>query len=60
MITTIVEFMGKDHERLDNLFEAFKKQLNDDIVGAGEIFLEFKAGLENTYFLGRGDIVSNF
>ena len=45
-MTTIFEFMSMDHDRLDNIFEAFKNLKKSDISGARRSFLEFKAGLQ--------------
>lgn len=44
-MTTIFEFMSVDHDRLDDLFEGFKKLRGDDIAAAGKLFLEFKTRL---------------
>ena len=44
-MTTIFEFMSVDHDRLDEIFEGFKKLKDDDIDAAGKLFLEFKTGL---------------
>jgi len=46
MMTTIFEFMSMDHDRLDNIFEEFKKLKVSDINGARTLFLDFKAGLQ--------------
>jgi regulator of cell morphogenesis and NO signaling len=45
MMTTITEFMGLDHDRLDDIFERFKPLKEDDLNGASALFDEFKAGL---------------
>ena len=45
-MTTILEFMSVDHDRLDHTFEEFKKLKKDDINRARVLFLNFKAGLE--------------
>jgi len=45
-MTTIFEFMSMDHDRLDNLFDAFKNLKKSDISGAKKSFLDFKAGLQ--------------
>jgi regulator of cell morphogenesis and NO signaling len=45
-MATILEFMSVDHDRLDEIFEGFKKLKQDDIDGAKTLFLDFKAGLE--------------
>jgi len=37
--------MSVDHDRLDEIFEGFKKLKDDDIDAAGKLFLEFKTGL---------------
>jgi regulator of cell morphogenesis and NO signaling len=44
-MTTIFEFMSVDHDRLDEIFEGFKKLSEDDIDGARKLFPEFKTGL---------------
>ena len=44
-MTTIFEFMSVDHDRLDEIFEGFKKLKEDDINGAGKLFLDFKTRL---------------
>jgi len=44
-MTTILEFMSVDHDRLDDIFEGFKKLEADDIDGARTSFLDFKTGL---------------
>ena len=46
MKTTILEFMNKDHDRLDNLFEEFNKLRKSDISRAKPLFLSFRAGLQ--------------
>ena len=46
MKTTILEFMSKDHDRLDNLFEEFNKLRKSDISRAKPLFLNFSAGLQ--------------
>ena len=45
-MTAIFDFMSKDHDRLDNIFEQFKKASESDISSARGLFLAFKAGLE--------------
>jgi regulator of cell morphogenesis and NO signaling len=44
-MTTIFEFMSVDHDRLDEIFDGFKKLSEDDIDGARKLFPEFKTGL---------------
>jgi regulator of cell morphogenesis and NO signaling len=44
-MTTIFEFMSVDHDRLDEIFEGFKKLSEDDIDGARKLFPDFKTGL---------------
>ena len=46
MKTTILEFMSKDHDSLDNLFEEFNKLRKSDISRAKPLFLNFSAGLQ--------------
>ena len=46
MKTTILEFMSKDHDSLDNLFEEFNKLRKSDISRAKSLFLEFSVGLQ--------------
>lgn len=43
---SISEFMGKDHDRLDDLFNQYKGFKNTDQNKANENFSEFKLGLE--------------
>ena len=46
MKTTILEFMSKDHDSLDNLFEEFNKLRKSDISRAKPLLLNFSAGLQ--------------
>ena len=55
-MTTIFEFMSMDHDRLDNLFEAFKNLKKRDSSGAKKSFLDFKAGLQ-THIVWEEDIL---
>ena len=43
---SIYDFMSKDHDRLDEIFNGFKKIKNSNINTAKELFMEFKKGLE--------------
>jgi iron-sulfur cluster repair protein YtfE (RIC family) len=43
---TIMNFMAKDHDRLDSLFSQFRNFRNNDADKALELFNEFKTGLE--------------
>ncbi len=40
----VLEFMGKDHDRLDKLFKGFRSK-NNDINKAKSLFLDFRTGL---------------
>lgn len=42
----ILDFMGKDHDRLDKIFEEFRNTINEDISKAKLLFHDFKAGLQ--------------
>lgn len=42
----ILDFMGHDHDRLDELFQNFKKLKTQDLPEAIKNFSEFKKGLE--------------
>ena len=43
---SIYDFMSKDHDRLDEIFNKFKQIKNRNINRAKELFGEFKNGLE--------------
>ncbi len=43
---TVLQFMGKDHDRLDKIFQEFKSKKNTDQNKAKELFHEFKVGLQ--------------
>lgn len=43
---TVLLFMGKDHDRLDNIFHEFESKKNNDKNKAKELFHEFKVGLQ--------------
>lgn len=43
---TVLNFMGEDHDRLDNLFKEFKNIKNVDENRARNLFHEFKIGLQ--------------
>jgi len=45
-MTTIFEFMSRDHDRLDNIFEKFKELKKSDMSNAATLFSDFKAGLQ--------------
>jgi len=45
-MTTIFEFMSRDHDRLDNIFEEFKKVRISDMSNSAPLFHDFKAGLQ--------------
>ena len=42
----VLEFMGKDHDRLDKIFEQFRKTKNIGISKAKPFFHDFKTGLQ--------------
>lgn len=42
----ILEFMGKDHDRLDDLFKEFLRLKEEDLRRARPLFHEFKTGLQ--------------
>src|SRR3989304_2654546 len=43
---TIMNFMAKDHDRLDSLFARFRNIRNNDAKEAKNLFHEFKTGLQ--------------
>ena len=43
---TIMNFMAKDHDRLDSLFTQFRNLRNTDVKKAKGLFHEFKIGLQ--------------
>ena len=43
---TINEWMAKDHDRLDALFQKFISAKKEDLPTAKQVFVEFKRGLE--------------
>ena len=43
---TIMNFMAKDHDRLDSLFGKFRNIRNNDAKEAKNLFHEFKTGLQ--------------
>ena len=45
-MTTILEFVSADHDRLDNIFEEFKALKHNDIDRAKTLFLDFQTGLQ--------------
>lgn len=53
---SISEFMEKDHDRLDDLFNKYKDLRNSDPNKAEEMFSEFKSGLEK-HILWEEDIL---
>ena len=42
----ITDFMGQDHDRLDQLFSAFRSKKASDVARAIHFFSEFKRGLQ--------------
>jgi len=42
----IADFMGQDHDRLDQLFSAFRSKKASDVARAIHLFSEFKRGLQ--------------
>jgi len=46
MSAKLFDFMGKDHDKLDHMFEECRKLIRDDNSEAQELFLSFKSGLE--------------
>ena len=55
-MTTILEFMNADHDRLDNTFEEFKSLKKDDIETAKTLFCDFKTRLQ-THIIWEEDIL---
>ncbi len=45
-MTSISEFMGQDHDRLDGIFREFQSIKKSDIGKAKTLFTEFKTGLQ--------------
>lgn len=43
---TILNFMGRDHDRLDDLFEQFRRAMQNDKNKAKGLFREFNVGLQ--------------
>lgn len=43
---TVLNFMGEDHDRLENKFKNFRKIKNSDKSKAKSLFLEFNIGLQ--------------
>lgn len=43
--TTIAEFMGQDHDRLDDMFKQFQTIKKQDVAKARSLFQEFRTGL---------------
>jgi len=43
---TVLNFMGEDHDRLDNIFKEFRTVKNSDKSTAKSLFHEFKIGLQ--------------
>lgn len=46
MMNKVLEFMGKDHDRLDNIFEEFRTIKDTDMGKATTLFHDFKIGLQ--------------
>jgi len=42
----VLDFMGKDHDRLDKIFKEFKKIKNKDFDKVKSLFSQFKTGLQ--------------
>ncbi len=45
-MNTILKFMSADHDKLDGLFEEFKKQQSNDLAQAKSFFHEFKIKIQ--------------
>ncbi len=45
-MNSILEFMGKDHDRLDKIFGEFRGIVNTDVSKARPLFHDFKIGLQ--------------
>ncbi|MBI4140390.1 hemerythrin domain-containing protein [Candidatus Woesearchaeota archaeon] len=45
-MNNVLEFMGKDHDRLDGVFKDFRSAMNSDISKAKQLFHDFKTGLQ--------------
>lgn len=45
-MSKITEFMGRDHKRLDGIFNEFRRLKDRDLNKAGNLFSDFKTGLE--------------
>jgi len=46
MSAKLFDFMGKDHDKLDHMFEECRKLIRDGNGGAQELFSSFRSGLE--------------
>lgn len=46
MATTVMEFMGQDHDRLDEIFKEFQHVKTSDTARAKTLFVEFLTGLQ--------------
>jgi regulator of cell morphogenesis and NO signaling len=46
MATTVTEFMGQDHDRLDEIFKGFQHIKTSDTAKAKGLFVEFLTGLQ--------------
>ncbi len=56
--TTIAEFMGHDHDRLDEIFNQFHTIRKQDSQKARVLFQELFNRTAPTYHVGRGDSFS--
>ena len=45
-MNNVLEFMGKDHDRLDGIFKDFRSEIKKDISKAKQLFHDFKTGLQ--------------
>ncbi len=45
-MNNVLEFMGKDHDRLDGIFEEFKAMRHNEKTKTNSLFHEFKVGLQ--------------
>jgi|TARA_Y100000294_G_C8382256_1_gene267265 iron-sulfur cluster repair protein YtfE (RIC family) len=48
---TLAEAMSKEHEKVENSFDEFKKQLDTDFENSGKFFSKFKWSLEKHFFV---------
>ena len=45
-MNTVLEFMGKDHDRLDKIFKEFREVKTNDRAKLIPLFHDFKTGLQ--------------